>query len=100
VAAPASRILAPGQDRPTLRLRLREGPYRPAAVTCYASGQGRIPAQWDPSAGILSVTPRAPLPPGRSRYNCTAPVRGEPGAYFWYSHLWLKKRPDGHWYRE
>ena len=27
--------------------------------------------------------------PGRQKVNCTAPVGNEPGAYYWYSQLWI-----------
>lgn len=94
---PQDTVLAGDDSLPVLRLTLEKGHYRPGAMTCYISGQGRGSLEWQ--GDTLMVKPKQPLPVGRSRYNCTAPNTKGSG-YYWYSHSWFKKKPDGSWYRE
>jgi len=101
VLAPDSRLLDGEPARPALRLRIPDGPYRLKQLACYASGQGRMDLQWlDRSEGTVSVRPRKPLGPGRTKYNCTAPSSETSGVFYWYSYLWIKPRADGSWYAE
>ena len=57
----------------------------PAALTCFASGQGRIPADVDGQ----TVTVQAPeaFSSRRFRYNCTYPA-GD-GRFYWLSQQWI-----------
>jgi len=99
-ATPLDPLLPVDQSRPVLRVRLRPGDYDAAALVCYVSGQGRVAPVWlDREALQFEVRAAAPLPVGRSRYNCTAPSTQGNG-YFWYSHLWIRRQPDGSWYSE
>ena len=45
----------------------------------------------------IRVRAERSLPPGRSRYTCTAPAPHRAGAYYWYSHLFIAPRDDGTW---
>ncbi|MCK7543262.1 polysaccharide deacetylase family protein [Marinobacter bryozoorum] len=75
---------------PTLILELPED-LRPGALTCFGSGQGRLPLEAEHQA----VTVQAPEPFGnrRFRYNCTYPA-GE-GRYYWFSQQWVDlSRPE------
>ncbi len=95
---PASGVLGPDAARPTLRLTLGSG-VRPEAVSCFVHGSP-VPVervQQDPP--VLAVRAEQPLEPGRTKYNCTAPVRGA-DAWHWYSFVWMKPLPDGSWYTE
>ena len=94
---PQNAVLDGDDSLPELRLTLDDGPYRRQSLACYISGQGRGNLRWEEST--LVITPNRPLPVGRSRYNCTAPHNKGKG-YFWYSHAWFKKKPDGSWYKE
>lgn len=99
--SPKRHILEGSETLPTLSLTLGEGAYRIDQLACYASNQGRIEVDWlDTSARRLLVKPLKALPPGRTKYNCTAPSSRETGVYYWYSYLWMKKNADGSWYRE
>ncbi|MFA9461173.1 polysaccharide deacetylase family protein [Thiohalorhabdus sp. Cl-TMA] len=101
VLAPEDGMLSAGTQRPELRMRLGDGPYRLGALACYASGQGRMDVDWiDRAAGEVAVRPRKPLSPGRTKYNCTAPSTESGGVFYWFSFLWMKPNPDGSWYRE
>lgn len=89
-AIPADPQLPADAARPTLRLVLAPGAYREEQIACFASGQGRIAHRWvDRERRVLEITPRADLPLGRSRFNCTAPHTSA-GRYYWYSHLWIR----------
>lgn len=57
-----------------------------ASLACYTQDGDAIPLQ---AVGDhrYRVQATRPLPPGRARYNCTAPA-GE-GRWYWYSHAWL-----------
>ena len=101
VLAPDDGVLSPGAERPTLRLKVPEGPYRREALACYASGQGRMDLTWkDPEAGVVVVRPTKPLGPGRIKYNCTAPSSEDGAVFYWFSYLWMMPNPDGTWYAE
>lgn len=89
-AVPEDPLLPHGASRPTLLLKLGPGEYLKDSLACYADGQGQIPAAWrDDGEMTVEVAAPDPLPPGRSRYTCTARHRSEK-RYFWYSHLWIR----------
>ena len=95
---PAS-VLTDGAQPPTLELEISPVPARLEQLTCFVSGQEPALITWqDRSAGKLSVTARQPLGVGRSKYTCTAPHEQVPGAYYWYSYLWMLVNSDGNWY--
>jgi len=72
---------------PALSLTLAPSPDLQAGqLACYYRGERLLP-QWDESGERFSVQGEAPVPVGRSRYNCTAPD-GQ-GRYFWFSQLWV-----------
>lgn len=101
VLAPGYHILPPGEAMPALHLQLGPGDYRLDELACYASRQGKIDVDWaDKTARKLVVKPVKPLPPGRSKYNCTAPSSKVTGVFYWYSYLWMKTNADGSWYQE
>jgi hypothetical protein len=83
----------------TLALTLLPGDYRIAGLSCYSSSGERLVMKRGEEANRVSVQ----LPDwtaGRRKINCTAPSSREQGVYYWYSHLWLVKHPDGTWYTE
>jgi len=89
-------VLSGKRLQPLLRLQLAQS--LPAErVHCFATGQGEIAvvrrSTW------IEVRAPAPVPVGRSRYNCTA-ASSEPGRFYWYSQLWMRKQDDGSWYGE
>lgn len=87
--------LPPDVRRPRLILRLAADRRTP--VNCFASGQGAIPVTVE--NGVVTAQVEQPLPVGRSRYNCTA-ASGQPGRYYWYSQMFIRRKPDGSWYKE
>ncbi len=90
-AQPDDPLLPPGVTRPLLRIELGPGDYQTGSIACYVSGQGAVPVRWvDRDRRILEVSAAEPLPPGRSRYNLTAP-EGDGTRYYWYSHLWIRQ---------
>ena len=98
VVAPRGRVLPAQGGPPALTLRILSRGFAPNSLTCFATGQGRAGVVWlDRLRREVQVRAGAPLPAGRSKYTCTAPVAGRLGAYFWFSHPWLKPRADGSW---
>lgn len=87
--------LPEGVVRPKLILQFHEKDALP--VNCFASGQGAIPIATAKSA--VSAQADRSLPVGRSRYNCTA-ASSQPGRYYWHSQLFIRRQPNGAWYRE
>ena len=74
-------------EPPRLRLTLADLPaVARAGLACYYAGERLLPS-WLEADRRLRVEGSAPLPVGRSRYNCTAPD-GE-GRYYWFSQLWI-----------
>ena len=67
------------------------------ALRCYGpGGETELESIAD---GGFKVINKTPLPVGRSRYNCTMPIKNSPH-YYWLSQLWMQKRSDGSWYAE
>lgn len=84
----------PAGERPRLVVTLAEPLSRPDALRCYAGGQGAIPVTWHSERQFSTQAP-APLPAGRSRYNCTAPAAA--GGFFWYSAPWISLDTRQRW---
>jgi biofilm PGA synthesis lipoprotein PgaB len=89
------------ETQPALTLRLADGDYRAGELACYASNQGlmNLSSASDNRQEIV-IQPRQPLRAGRTKYNCTAPATSEPGIYYWYSFLCIKRNDDGSWYAD
>jgi peptidoglycan/xylan/chitin deacetylase (PgdA/CDA1 family) len=83
---------------PTLVLEFPEPASLPLErLTCY--GPGGKTRLINVAPGVFEATNKAPLPLGRSRYNCTMPA-STAGDFYWFSQLWIQKKPDGSWYPE
>ena len=83
---------------PTLVLEFPEPANLPLnRLVCY--GPGGKTTLITVAPGIFEATNKTRLPIGRSRYNCTMPA-GKPGDFYWFSQLWIQKRPNGSWYPE
>lgn len=99
-AGPDIRV-AGGQDQGELSFTLVPGAYRRDALACYSSTGNRLDVRMEESDGFSRVMVHLPeWTPGRRKVNCTAPSSLERGVFYWYSHLWLVKLPNGKWYRE
>lgn len=74
---------------PTMVVTLAESDADLARLQCFG-GDGAVmePVWLDKEPRRFMVTAAKPLPPGRSRYNCTAPS-SRSGRYYWFSHLWI-----------
>jgi peptidoglycan/xylan/chitin deacetylase (PgdA/CDA1 family) len=92
-ASPDSPVLTQEETRPALTLSIEWGDWSADGLAAYVSGQGGTPVVWaDRARGRVRVQANRDLPPGRSRYNVTAPARNG-GRWYWYSHPWI--RPGG-----
>lgn len=101
VLSPDDGIISKDTDIPVLIMRLEEGDYKKTGLRCYASRQGQIKVEWiDRENSVVAVRANQALSPGRTKYNCTAPSRGEKNIFYWRSFLWMKPEPDGSWYKE
>lgn len=88
-----------GPAPPRLRITVATGPAdgdaRLDALRCFDQGGKDIVVEargQDDAAAVFTVRAAHGLPPGRSRYNCTAPSASAPERYYWFSHLWLRRR--------
>ena len=87
---PWGPVIDDANNPPRLRVSLGDSDAGLAQLGCFVSGQGRVNVEWeDRAAQRFVVQAAAPLPMGRSRYNCTAPS-AQKGRYYWYSHLWMR----------
>lgn len=95
ILEPDSTVLPARSAAPALRLSIPEGPYRRGDMRCYIAGQAPALIEWQ--AEVATIRARAPLGPGRSKYNCTVPARSDPDVFYWYSQLWIQRLDDGSW---
>ena len=91
-------VRAAGDRRPQLRLKFHaeNDQFDPAAVSCFATGQGAIETSWDQQQGLLLAQANEDLPLGRSRYNCTVRNRLQQ-RYHWFSQPWFIPDDQGNW---
>lgn len=89
-------LLPQSVERPRLTLTLAEDGLA-RRVQCFASGQGGVPLEVEGRRVIAQA--KTSLPVGRSRYNCTA-TSNQAGRFYWYSHFFMRKKPNGEWYAE
>lgn len=95
VSQPEPEPLITDTLRPVLELSFQES-VNINRMTCYGpGGLANIALTGNQTARVV---PAADLPVGRSRYNCTLPA-GD-GRFYWFSQLYIRKRPDGSWYPE
>ncbi len=88
-------------EPPWLTLTLDDTKNRFAQLACFSSRGARLEIGEIPGDGLLvEVDLTGQTRPGRNKVNCTAPVAEEEHAFYWFSHLWMKKRIDGSWYSE
>ena len=67
--------------------------YKPT-LACYILGE-KVEVTWINNSSF-SIASNINLPPGRSRYNCTAQSRTKSG-YYWFSQPWINRNQDGSW---
>jgi peptidoglycan/xylan/chitin deacetylase (PgdA/CDA1 family) len=73
--------------RPRLEITLDSQVKYYQEMTCYVSGQGKVPVDWI-SSNKFSIQAPLPLKDGRNRYNCTVPSK-ERNRYYWFSQQWI-----------
>jgi peptidoglycan/xylan/chitin deacetylase (PgdA/CDA1 family) len=72
------------------------GDVRLDALNCFDNHGAKIVVEWnrkEAGTAVFTVHDRRKLPPGRSRYNCTAPSLSQPDRYYWFSHPWVRLEP-------
>lgn len=84
-----------------LSFTLLPGEYSAGNLACYSSSGERIALVKEQEGEANRISVQLPdWSAGRRKINCTAPSLVGKGVYYWYSHLWLVKQPDGKWYSE
>jgi len=79
-------------DNPPLLALELPATLNPDRISCFASGQGRIPVR-ETESGRVEIQAPAAFHSRRFRYNCTSPAGG--GRYYWLSQPWLDlNRPE------
>lgn len=96
--SPANTELALGDWRPEMKVKLDMSDIYPHQLMCFIQGQGAAKPLWV-SEDEFVVRAGLDLPPGRSRYNCTAPSK-QSGRYYWFSQAWVRPKNDGTWVKE
>ena len=84
-------ITTPEQAASVLTLTIAPG-FNLATIGCYNASGSELAVNLSGKNQIEVTLPR--WTPGRQKVNCTAPVGNEPGAYYWYSQLWIIEEKD------
>lgn len=90
-------LLPLSETRPSLTLHFTRDDLRFNQLVCYGPSETTALTRQDDTTFVARA--KNPVPVGRSRYNCTMPVKGE-NRFYWYSQLWIRRNPDGSWYPE
>lgn len=90
-------LLPLSETRPSLTLRFTRIGLRFNQLVCYGPSETTDLMQTDDMEFVARA--KNPVPVGRSRYNCTMPA-ASPGRFYWFSQLWIRRKPDGSWYPE
>ncbi|MBD3646466.1 MAG: polysaccharide deacetylase family protein [Pseudomonadales bacterium] len=85
------------ETQPSLTLHFTRPDLRFNQLVCYGPSDTTELTRQDETTFVARA--KNPVPVGRSRYNCTMPVKGE-NRFSWYSQLWIRRNPDGSWYPE
>jgi len=87
---PWDPVVAAGPS-PRMEIRLADSDAVLEELACYGVKQEVLEIQWlDRTQRRFAVQGSEPVPPGRSRYNCTAPSAAS-GRYYWFSHPWFRR---------
>jgi len=87
--APWDPLVSNAKTAPRLDITLGESDARLDQLRCFLA-QENLKVEWvTEEPRRFRVQAAGPLPPGRSRYNCTAPS-SQAGRFYWYSHPWLR----------
>ena len=78
--------------KPVLDIELAPSDALLNELSCYVSGQGRVPVTWTVSGKRFTVQAVEPLAPGRHKYNITIPDKSR-RRYYWFSRQWVVKKP-------
>ncbi len=82
--------------RPRMQVRLADTrDIHVAQLKCYLPNEGAVTPKWIGN-DRFEIQVVNELPPGRSRYNCTAPSKSNRG-FYWFSQPWLRPNTDGSW---
>ncbi|MFY8273816.1 polysaccharide deacetylase family protein [Pseudoalteromonas sp. SSDWG2] len=82
------------QTQPKITIEFAHTPFNQGQFACYVSGQGQANLTWE-GKNKVTVSAKQALNKGRSRYNCTAPDKRNPGRYLWFSQPWvITSSPD------
>lgn len=99
-AFPLEPVVPLDDWQPSLTLVFRPDVANRERLTCYMNGSPEVTYEWlDQPQGAVLISPKGRLNVGRNRTNCTLPT-GQTGRLAWYSHNWIRRNPDGSWYRE
>ena len=79
---------------PDIRLTVNSDDLHQHLVACYYNGD-KVPVEIN--QGWQISLSEYPAPVGRSRINCTAPSRSQPGRYYWFSQAFFKADNNGQW---
>jgi peptidoglycan/xylan/chitin deacetylase (PgdA/CDA1 family) len=73
---------------PTITIDVKVSDFNPKQLQCFSAGSDRAIVTWL-NDHQFNVTAPKPLPPERSRYNCTAPSLSKKGHFYWFSQPWI-----------
>lgn len=76
------------ENRPALTITLKPDGMDLDNLRCYYNGHP-MTVEWREPGRQFTIRVTKDLPPGRSRYNCTAP-NAENARYHWFSHQWIR----------
>jgi biofilm PGA synthesis lipoprotein PgaB len=84
-----------------LQLTIADGAYPAHQLGCYrASGTPLVMKTITEHPLTVSVAISGEQTAGRHKVNCAVPASNAQGVFYWYSHQWLVRNPNGSWYRE
>lgn len=99
-AFPDDPVVPLAEWQPALTLVFKPEVPNAKQLSCFLNGSPEVVYQWlEQPPGTVVVTPKGRLNVGRNRTNCTLPI-GDTGHFAWYSHNWIRREPDGTWYKE
>ncbi|WP_341502734.1 polysaccharide deacetylase family protein [Gallaecimonas sp. GXIMD4217] len=88
VASSDTEMLRVNGYSPALTLTVKAEDADMGRFNCFFEGQVLDLA----IQGQQAQVPALDLPPGRSRVNCTAPSKDQPGRFYWWSQPWLSPK--------
>ena len=82
----------PNSPQPKLQVALEDRDFYQSQLACFISGTSQPQKPIWTAKNVFEIAANNAIPPGRVKYNCTAPSIKHSGRFYWMSKLWINQQ--------